>query len=149
MRDRRIGVELGDHVEQRRLAGGERRLERRPIVAGSSIRAARQPQASRDPGMVDGGEIAGVGMGAEQHVLGVLLIAEHLVVEHREHHRQAHPARGLQLGPDMGEAAVAGEADDGPLGRRDLGAERQRQSPAQTGDAARREEAHARPEACR
>jgi hypothetical protein len=47
-------------------------------------------------------------MGAEEDILGVLLIAQDLIVQYRDRDRKGMSTRGLEFGPSFGHALFHG-----------------------------------------
>ncbi len=133
--DGRERLRIRHDVEQRDRIAGPGTVERGADLAGLFDTKSLAAAGPRDRGVIDGGEVADVGMVAEQQVLGMRLIAEDLVVQHHQHEAEAEPPRGLQLGPDMAEAAVADDADRPAVGAGDARADREGQAPAQAGHA--------------
>jgi hypothetical protein len=56
-------------------------------------------------------QVAGGGVPAELDRFGVLLLAQHSVVQHPDDERDPRAGRGLGFGPAVGEAAVADYGD--------------------------------------
>src|SRR5579872_5552633 len=113
-RDRRVRILVNDHIEQHRLAGRQRLRE-----PGTELGRILDPNtgaaaSARDRRMIHRREIDRARIGVEHDRLAMLLVAEDLVVQHHGNDRQSIPDDGLEFGPAMAEAAVAGDADDPP-----------------------------------
>ncbi len=89
--------------------------------------------SARNRCMVDRGELAGIRPTAEQNLFRVFLIPKDLVVQHQCDHRKLQPLHRLDLRPGMGKSTIAGDADNAPIGRSELGTDGEGQAPAQAG----------------
>jgi hypothetical protein len=136
-RDRRVGVGVGHHVEERHRLRRQRLLQGRADVGGAGDPVAGRADGAGDRRVVNRLEVDRRRVRAEVVQLGVLLKAENRVVEHDDRDREPLTDRRLQLDPDVAEPAVAGDADDRRVRARGLGAQRQRQSPAESGQSPR------------
>lgn len=107
-RQRRMGRGVGHHLQQpgaiRTQCPLQTAKQRRLVLDPFRLASA----GPRDPGMVDGREVAGGGVGAELDRLGIPLETQDSVVEQDDRQRDSAARQRFQFGPAVGEPAAAG-----------------------------------------
>ncbi|MCY1247424.1 hypothetical protein D9M72_607530 [compost metagenome] len=92
--------------------------------------------------MVDVNEMACRRITAEFHGLRVPFETKDAVVQNDNDYGKPHAHDGFELGPTMGETAIANESNDRALRTSSLGTDRKRHTPTKPGEATRRDKAH-------
>ena len=82
--------------------------------------------ATRNRRVIDGLELAGVGVVTVHHLLRVPLVAKYLIIKNNLDHFQLHAHCGFQLRPHVRKRAVASDAHHLAFRVRDFGAQRRR-----------------------
>ena len=106
-RNRGMRVGIGDNFDQPGPLGRECRVKGRAEITGPGDGRCPATTGTCDRCMINRRKVAGCGVGAKLHGLGIFLITQNAVVEYDRDNGHAAANHGFKLGPTVGEAAVS------------------------------------------
>ena len=135
------GVRVSQDVNHDRRTGCERCFYCRRNILRTFYTNSLNPTRLCNRRMINGHQIADIGVTPEASVFRVPLVAENCVVHYRNHNSETLAARCLQLGPDMAKTTVSDNAEYRSVRLTYFRPERQGESPSEASLTSRCDEA--------